>query len=132
MRGLGLAVCVVCVVGVCVVRLAEVVRVVTLVQRLLLFVLPDVLDEVVEGSVDEIFQLLLRVLPDVLDEYFDRAVYQIVQHWTDEQARFQCHRRFNRMDDVKWCARRWCSGCRSALERHAACLYDEGYRRGGQ
>jgi hypothetical protein len=42
---------------------------------------------------------IVQLLPDVLDVYFVRAVNQILQHWIDEQARFQCYRRFNRMDD---------------------------------
>jgi hypothetical protein len=118
------------VIGGGVVGLAEVVRVVRWVQRLLLLVLPDVLDGVVEGAVGEVVKLLLRVLPDGLDVCVVRAVNQIVQDGIYDQAGLQCHFRFDRMDDGKWCAGSWRSGCRSALEveRHAACLYDEGCR----
>jgi hypothetical protein len=69
-----------------------------LAQRLLVLVLPDVLDGVVEGGVDEIVELLLRVLPDVLNVCVLGAVDKIIQDGIDEQTRFQCHYCFDLMD----------------------------------
>lgn len=47
-------------------------------------------------------RLLLLVLLNFLDEYAVRAVDKIVQDGINGQASFQCHDRFDRMDDGKW------------------------------